>query len=199
MVIIGLTGNIATGKSTVSEMFRNKHDIPVIDADLIAREVVEPGEKALAEIVHTFGETILLEDDSLNRQKLGGIIFKDNAKREQLNKIVHPAVRERMEEKKQALLTEGYNTIVLDIPLLYENNLTYLVDKTIVVYTDEMTQLKRLTKRNQLSQKEAKDRMKAQMDLERKKKLADAVIDNSNAITATEKQLQKLLESWNLI
>lgn len=197
-MIIGLTGNIATGKSTVSKMFLEQFHIPVIDADVIAREIVEPGEQALKDIAESFGEHILLEDGTLNRKKLGNIIFKDSEKRKQLNEIVHPAIRKRMEEKKQALLHNQETNIVLDIPLLFENKLTYLVDKTVVVYTDEATQLQRLMKRNNLTVKEAKERMAAQMDLEEKKQLADAVIDNSGTLEESALQLANLLKKWKI-
>lgn len=198
-LIIGLTGNIATGKSTISNMFQEKYKIPVIDADRVSREVVEPGEDTLTHIVTTFGEDILLNDGTLNRKKLGEIIFQDKRKREQLNAIVHPAVRKRMIAKKEELLQQGNQIIVMDIPLLFENNLTYLVEKTIVVFTTEDIQLQRLMKRNQLSEKEARDRMNSQMNINQKRELADAVIDNSGSIEDSEKQLKKILCIWGLI
>ncbi|GAE93003.1 dephospho-CoA kinase [Gracilibacillus boraciitolerans JCM 21714] len=101
-MIIGLTGNIATGKSTISNMLETKYNIPVIDADKIAREVVEPGEETLSIIAETFGRQVLLIDGTLNRKKLGEIIFQDASKRETLNNIVHPAVREKMDMKKNS-------------------------------------------------------------------------------------------------
>ncbi|MFD2654580.1 dephospho-CoA kinase [Gracilibacillus thailandensis] len=198
-LIIGLTGNIATGKSTISNMIQEKYQIPVIDADIVSREVVEPGEQALKKIAATFGEEILLEDGTLNRKLLGSIIFQDQSKREQLNAIVHPAVRKRMISKKEKLLQQGYRSIVMDIPLLFENNLTYLVEKTIVVYTTEDVQLQRLIKRNDLTEKEARDRMNSQMNIEEKRELADAVIDNSGSIEESEIQLINILKKWELI
>ncbi|QGH35274.1 dephospho-CoA kinase [Gracilibacillus salitolerans] len=198
-MIIGLTGNIATGKSTISNMFQAKFQIPVIDADIVSREVVEPGEQALEEIAATFGEDILLEDGTLNRKKLGSIIFQDETKREKLNAIVHPAVRKKMLSTKEELLQQGNQTIVMDIPLLFENNLTYLVEKTIVVYTSHQIQLQRLKERNQLSEKEAIERMNSQMDIDKKRELADAVIDNSGSIEQSEKQLKNILQKWELI
>jgi dephospho-CoA kinase len=198
-LIIGLTGNIATGKSTISNMIQEKYQIPVIDADIVSREVVEPGEQALKKIAATFGEEILLEDGTLNRKLLGSIIFQDQSKREQLNAIVHPAVRKRMIAKKEKLLQQGYRSIVMDIPLLFENNLTYLVEKTIVVYTTEDVQLQRLIERNDLTEKEARDRMNSQMNIEEKRELADAVIDNSGSIEESEIQLINILKKWELI
>nr|WP_148434695.1 dephospho-CoA kinase [Gracilibacillus massiliensis] len=199
ILIIGLTGNIATGKSTISNMIQEKYSIPVIDADKVAREVVEPGEKALQTIAETFGEGILLEDGTLNRKHLGEIIFQDKTKREKLNAIVHPAVRVRMEQKKKMFLQQGHNFIVLDIPLLFENDLTYLVDKTIVVYTTEDIQLKRLMERNQFTEKEAQNRMNAQMDIDNKRAKADAVIDNSGTIESSAEQLDTLLKKWEVL
>ncbi|WP_018931290.1 dephospho-CoA kinase [Gracilibacillus lacisalsi] len=198
-LIIGLTGNIATGKSTISNMIQEKYQIPVIDADIVSREVVEPGEQALEKIAATFGEEILLEDGTLNRKLLGSIIFQDQSKREQLNAIVHPAVRKRMISQKEELLQQGYQSIVMDIPLLFENNLTYLVEKTIVVYTTEDVQLQRLIERNDLTEKEARNRMNSQMNIEEKRELADAVIDNSGSIKESEIQLINILKKWELI
>ncbi|UOQ50602.1 dephospho-CoA kinase [Gracilibacillus caseinilyticus] len=180
-------------------MFLNHYHIPVIDADIVSREVVEPGEQALLEITKVFGSDILLEDGRLNRAELGNIIFKEKEKRQMLNEIVHPAVRQRMLHKKDKLYSEGYQTIVMDIPLLFENNLTYLTDRNIVVYTIEAIQLKRLMKRNQLTEEQAKDRMKSQMDINQKKQLADAVIDNSGSIEASHQQLEVILKEWELL
>ncbi|WP_077703302.1 dephospho-CoA kinase [Virgibacillus dokdonensis] len=197
-VIIGLTGSIATGKSTISLMF-DDFRIPVIDADKLAREVVKPGERAYEEIIRHFGLEILRKDKTLNRELLGEIIFADEQKREQLNHIVHPAVREKMVEKRDAYLQSGYTCVVLDIPLLFENNLTSLVDKTIVVYVDEATQLQRLMERDDYSEAEAKQRIKAQMSITEKVKKADGVIDNTGSKLESFEQLEKLLLAWNIL
>ncbi|MFC4403694.1 dephospho-CoA kinase [Gracilibacillus xinjiangensis] len=197
-MIIGLTGNIASGKSTISRILAEDYDLPVIDADVVSRQVVEPGETALAQIAEVFGTDILQEDGQLDRTKLGKVVFTDSAKREQLNAIVHPAVRERMMLEKERLKAEGFPTIVMDIPLLFENNLTYLVEKTIVVYTEEATQLRRLMERNNLSETEARQRMNAQMPPCKKKELADEVVDNSGTIEASKQQLDAILHKWGL-
>lgn len=197
-MIIGLTGSIATGKSTVSLMF-DDFNIPVIDADKVAREVVKPGELAYKQIVDQFGQQILRADKTLNRQMLGEIVFADEAKRDQLNKIVHPAVREKMIEKRDAYLQAKAPCVVLDIPLLYENNLTHLVDKTIVVYADEDVQLQRLMERNEYTEQEAIQRIQAQIPVKEKAKKADAVIDNNGSKYKTYKQLEKILKSWGVI
>lgn len=197
-LVIGLTGGIASGKSTVAKMLAALN-IPVIDADVIAREVVEPGETSYQQVVEVFGEGILKEDGSINRPKLGSIIFSDEEKREQLNQIVHPAVRKRMLEKKEAYIQQGEKCIVLDIPLLFESKLTSLADRTLVVFADEETQLKRLMERNQLSEQEAMNRIQSQMSLKKKVKLADEIIDNNHSIEESNKQLLNLLKKWEVI
>lgn len=147
---LGLTGGIATGKSTVTRFFR-QHDIPVVDADVIAREVVEPGTDGLAEIVKTFGKEILLEDGSLNRKKLGEIIFKDEDKREMLNKILHQEIHQKMMMAKEKWESERVPLIVFDIPLLYEADYQNTFDAIMVVYVPEKTQIARLMERDELT------------------------------------------------
>ncbi|MFS0561046.1 dephospho-CoA kinase [Terribacillus sp. 179-K 1B1 HS] len=196
-IVIGLTGGIASGKSTVSELFR-EYDIPVIDADVVAREVVEPGEPALAAIVEAFGAEILLPDGTLDRPKLGSIIFPDPGKRETLNGIVHPVVRERMTAERDRL-KPLHPAVVLDIPLLFEGNQLHLVDKVVVVSVDFEVQLERLMHRNNLTEQEALDRIASQMPLADKVARADAIIDNNGSKEDTKKQLKQLLTSWNII
>ncbi len=197
-IVIGLTGSIATGKSTVASMFMDL-GIPVIDADRIAREVVEPGEEAYKKVVEAFGEEILLEDRSLNRPKLGRIVFSDEEKRNQLNSIVHPAIRKRMLEKRDAYLKKGERCVVLDIPLLFESKLEHFVDKIIVVFVDENVQLKRLLDRNQLTKEEALQRIRSQMPVKDKLELADAAIDNNGTIEHSFKQLKEILQKWDVL
>ncbi|HEY4554592.1 MAG TPA: dephospho-CoA kinase [Bacillaceae bacterium] len=195
--IIGLTGGIASGKSTVSNMLRTR-GFAIADADIAAREVVEPGEEAYARIVETFGKEILLNDGSIDRTKLGSIIFHDEKKRQRLNAIVHPAVRERMNEWKEEALSAGKQTVIYDIPLLYESNLVHLVDKTMLVYVDEEVQLSRLMERNSLTEEEARARIASQLPLPDKKEWADAVIDNNGTLEDTERQVSLLLDQWKL-
>jgi dephospho-CoA kinase len=195
--IIGLTGGIASGKSTVTGMLRNR-GFAIIDADLVAREVVEPGEEAYKQIVAHFGKKIIGENEFLDRQLLGEIIFNDQKEREVLNKIVHPAVRLRMNDKKDMYINEGRNTVIFDIPLLFESKLQYLVEKTILVYVDQDTQLQRLMKRNEFTEQEAKARIYSQMPLEDKRALADVIINNNGKVAETEKQLKKVIINWNL-
>src|SRR5699024_4933867 len=157
-LVIGLTGSIATGKSTVSLMF-DDFNIPVIDADKIAREVVYPGEDAYKEVVKSFGEKILRSDGTINRERLGEIVFSNESKRKQLNEIVHPAIRKRMTEKKETLLAKGEKCVVLDIPLLFEGKSEKYVDRIIVVAVDEDIQKERLMSRNQFTEEEAMQRI----------------------------------------
>ncbi|MED4345874.1 dephospho-CoA kinase [Heyndrickxia coagulans] len=196
--IIGLTGGIASGKSTVSKMLKAK-GFTIVDADIAARKVVEPGEPAYEQIIEAFGEGILLEDLTIDRKKLGALIFADEALRMKLNSIVHPAVRAWMTREKDRAIENGEKTVFLDIPLLFESRLTYMVERTILVYVDEETQLKRLMARNGLSEKEAQIRIRAQMPLSEKKALADAVIDNNGSPEETKQQLEKIVSDWQLV
>lgn len=188
---LGLTGSIATGKSTVSKMLQDEK-IPVIDADLVARKVVEKGTVGLKKIVSTFGDEVLSKG-ALNRAKLGEIIFHDSQKREQLNKIVHPLVRKEMLQERDRLFKSGETFVVLDIPLLYESQLTDLVDQVLVVMTTEEVELTRLMARNGLSREEALARIATQMPISDKAKLADFVIDNSGTLKETSEQVNDLL------
>ncbi|GGE51937.1 dephospho-CoA kinase [Pullulanibacillus camelliae] len=192
---IGLTGGIASGKSTVANMLRERA-IPVVDADVAARKVVEPGQKAYEQIVAYFGEEILLEDQTLNRKKLGQRIFANEADRLKLNRMVHPEVRRYMLERVAAYEQEQAPAIVLDIPLLFESKLNDWVDKTLVVYVPYALQLERLMARDDLTQSEAEQRIKTQLSLEKKKQWADRFIDNSRTREETEQQLDAILQSW---
>src|SRR5699024_5115137 len=131
-LIIGLTGSIGTGKSMIANKFKQLN-IPVVDADIIAREVVEPGEDAYNKIVAAFGEEILQQDKTLDRAKLGEIVFGDEEKRKTLNDIIHPAIRQEMIRRRDEHVAKNVPCVVLDIPLLYESKLTEFVEKIIVV------------------------------------------------------------------
>jgi len=198
MMRIGLTGGIASGKSTVSRMFQS-FGIPVVDADVAARKVVEPGAEAYEPIIARFGTDILREDGTIDRKKLGALVFADEEKRLALNAIVHPAVRKVMLSEVEECARRGEKAVVLDIPLLFESRLTDWVDKIIVVYVPYRLQLERLMARNQFTKNEAELRIQAQMPLEEKKERADAVIDNSGTVAETRRQLQRLLQEWQLI
>ena len=195
-LVIGLTGGIASGKSTVSTMFKEMN-IPVVDADVEARLAVMKGEAAYFQIIDTFGKDILL-DGEIDRQELGSIIFHQEEKRKLLNEIVHPEVRKRMMEQVEEAQQTGGEVIVLDIPLLFESKLTYMVEKTILVYVDYDIQLERLMKRNSLSIDDAKARIQSQMPLNEKIKLADASINNNGSIEETKKQLINVLSQFGI-
>ncbi|MBP1947755.1 dephospho-CoA kinase [Virgibacillus litoralis] len=196
-LVLGLTGSIASGKSTISLMF-DDFNIPVVDADKLSREVVMPGEKAYEQIVETFGQEILREDKAIDRKKLGNIIFNDESKRKQLNGIVHPAVREKMLVRRDGYIESGAECVVLDIPLLFESKLTDFVDKTVVVYVDEEVQVQRLMDRDEYSEDEAYQRINAQISVKEKANLADAVIDNNGTKQESYRQLEDLLKKWNV-
>lgn len=197
-LVIGLTGSIASGKSTVSSMFE-EFDIRVVDADKLAREVVEPGEECYEDIVKVFGKEVLQADQTLDRKYLGKIVFADEEKRNQLNKIVHPAIRERMLKARDTYIAEGATCVVLDIPLLFESKLTHFVDKIVVVYVDESVQLDRLLSRDVLTKEEAEQRIQAQMPVREKRALADAIIDNNGTVKESLNQLESLLQKWEII
>ncbi|MCL6616945.1 MAG: dephospho-CoA kinase, partial [Anoxybacillus ayderensis] len=155
MLTIGLTGGIASGKSTVAAMFRDLH-IPVIDADEIAHRVTAINGEAYKPIVEAFGRDILDANGAIDRRKLGTIVFDDEQKRKQLNAIVHPLVRKHMLQQKEQYAKQKEKAVVLDIPLLFESKLEHLVDRILVVYVDEQTQLHRLCERNGFSVEEAR-------------------------------------------
>ncbi|WP_391202488.1 dephospho-CoA kinase [Psychrobacillus sp. L4] len=195
-MIIGLTGSIASGKSTVSKMLKEL-GYPIIDADLVARIVVEKGTETLEAIKDIFGEVVISKDGTLNREKLGDIIFSSPHDRKQLNDIMHPAIREEMLRQKDVLLQDGYNTIVMDIPLLFESKLQSYVNKILVVTVTEETQLVRLMARNNYSLEDAKARIQSQLPLSIKEKGADAVIYNNGTLEDTNEQLKKILSIWD--
>ncbi|WP_042354824.1 dephospho-CoA kinase [Bacillus rubiinfantis] len=196
-IVIGLTGGIASGKSTVSNIFKEMK-ITVIDADVESRLAVNIGEPAYERIVASFGREILSENGEIDRSKLGSIIFHQEKQRQLLNEIVHPEVRKRMNEKITKAKQNQDPIIVLDIPLLFESKLTFMVDKTLLVYVDENVQLHRLMERNQLSAEEAMARIQSQMPLNEKVPLADAVINNNGTIADTRIQLLKILADWSM-
>ncbi|MER3121759.1 dephospho-CoA kinase [Bacillus altitudinis] len=194
-LVIGLTGGIASGKSTVSQMIKEK-SIRVVDADIIAKEAVSKGSAALHQIVQTFGEEVLLPNGELNRQQLGAIIFSDEEKRKKLNAIVHPEVRKEMLKQRDEGVSNQETFVVLDIPLLFESKLEGLVDRIIVVYTTPELQLSRLMNRNDLSEEEALNRIQSQQSLEEKCQKADRVIENTKDLAFIRKQLENILNEW---
>ena len=197
-MIIGLTGSIASGKSTVAKMI-TALGLPIVDADIVARDVVEPGAETLTLIAEQFGQDILLEDGTLNRVKLGDIIFHEPAKRKILNDIMHPAIRQEMLRQRDVYLEAGNKHVVMDIPLLFESKLQHFVERIIVVSVSEEVQLRRLMERNNLSKEDALARMHSQLPMSVKEKGADAVIYNNENLGQTEEQLKKILEKWDVL
>jgi len=191
--LIGLTGGIATGKSTVSEMFRSE-GIPVIDADEIAKEEIKKGKDAHKEIHALFGDEILAPDGEINRNKLARKIFFDIAARKKINAIVHPRVKRIVMNEVKHL--EDYDTplIVLDVPLLFETDFHKLVDISVLVYARRKDQIERLVARENISEDYARKKIRAQMPLSKKRELADHVIDNSKNIIETRKSFQRVLK-----
>lgn len=197
-LILGLTGGIATGKSTVSNYFK-KLGIPVIDADVGSRIIVEPGTDGLKKIEKHFGENILKQDGTLDRKELGEIVFNDKIQLTKLNAILDEHIRKWMTKQLVESLRNNPPLIVLDIPLLYENNYLSEVDLVMVVTTTKDVQLKRLMERDKVSEKSAKTRITAQLSIENKIKRADIVIDNNNSIKETQNQVHSWLTQNKLI
>lgn len=189
--VIGLTGGIGTGKSTVSELLA-VHGFKIVDADVAAREAVEKGSEGLEQVRQVFGDEAIDENGEMNRKYIGEIVFNDDKMREKLNQIIHPIVRTLMEKQKKAYLNEGYN-VIMDIPLLFENNLQDTVDETWLVYASESIQVERLMERNDLTQEEAKARVYSQISIDKKRRMADRVIDNRGTLLELKQNLEALL------
>ena len=194
MQVIGLTGGIATGKSTVSALLE-KAGAVIIDADRIARQVVKKGLPAYREIIENFGESILLPDGEINRSALGDIIFNDPQKKQLLNRIVHPHVRKEQNRQLKGIEKKDPGAIViLDIPLLIETQTYRDLSEVIVVYAPEHIQMKRLMQREDISKSDALARIRSQIPIEEKKDKATIVIDNSSTRENTRKQTLKLFQ-----
>lgn len=195
MLIVGLTGGYASGKSTVAGMFVEL-GANLIDADGLAREVVEPGKPAWVQIVAHFGEEILLENKEINRKALADIIFSNEKERDVLNSIVHPRVFEEEQKAIDGISERKPDAIViLSVPLLIESGHFNYCDRIVVVNVDEETHINRLMERDEFSREEAIMRISAQMPLSEKIKYADYIIDNSGSIETTEKQVKEVLKS----
>lgn len=197
MIRIGLTGGIASGKTTVANWLKHQ-GIALVDADQIARQVVAPYEEGLARIRAHFGDSVLQKDGSLDRSKLGQLVFSQPRKLEELNELLHPLIRARMKTQLADLEEHGHSFVFLDIPLLFESHLEDWVDRILVVYVPQELQLRRLMARNHLDSQAAEARIHAQLPLEEKVKRADAVINNSASPEATYEQLHQLMAHWNL-
>lgn len=191
---IGLTGGIASGKSTVCSLFAD-YNVPIIDADLIARQLVEPGNEAHAEIVHHFGPEILQTDFSLNRKELRQRIFSDPTEKQALETILHPKIRQQLILQSQQVHAAA-TYIILAIPLLVELKMSDLVDRTLVIDIEPSLQLKRLQQRDEISPDLAHTMINAQCSPKRRLSYADDIIDNNDNPAALSKQIELLHQKY---
>ncbi|MEQ3451928.1 dephospho-CoA kinase [Enterococcus cecorum] len=195
--VLGITGGIATGKSSVVQHFIDL-GFPVVDADIIARHLLDQNEQAYNEIVKVFGSEILQENGEINRQALGALVFNHPDKLKQLDEIMAPFLQESiLAAIKQA--SQNQKLVIVDVPLMYEKGYDEWMDQVAVVYCTPNQQLKRLMQRNQLTEKEAKQRIDSQLPIEMKKLLAEVVFDNSNDLTQTIQQVDTWLSNRKYI
>ncbi|MDN6966997.1 dephospho-CoA kinase [Oenococcus sp. UCMA 17063] len=194
---IGLTGGTGSGKTTVSDIFREL-GYTIIDADQVAREIVMPGRLELEEIKNAFGLSVM-KGASLNRKELGKIVFSDPKALKTLNSITHPSIRQLIQMRMEFFENEGkIKTLILDIPLLYEGGWQDEMDSVIVVNTDKKTQLRRLIMRDHISEQQAINRIAAQMPLEDKVSMADFVVNNSSDKTNLRECVLKFISENKL-
>lgn len=191
---IGVTGGIATGKTTVAAMLSELGGL-LIDFDRLARIIQQPGKPAFRDIVDFFGERILTQDGELDRKKLSAIVFRDVEKRRRLEHFTHPRIFEEYERQIERYSNENPDAIIqVVIPLLIENNLQSMFDKTVLVYISETEQLKRLMKRDGISKQSAERILAAQLPIDEKRQYADFVIDNTQTLEQTRRQVEALWE-----
>ncbi|CAH8263892.1 unnamed protein product [Arabidopsis lyrata] len=192
MRIVGLTGGIASGKSTVSNLFKAS-GIPVVDADVVARDVLKKGSGGWKRVVAAFGEEILLPSGEVDRPKLGQIVFSSGSKRQLLNKLMAPYISSGIFWEILKQWASGAKVIVVDIPLLFEVKMDKWTKPIVVVWVSQETQLKRLVERDGLSEEDARNRVMAQMPLDSKRSKADLVIDNNGSLDDLHQQFDKVL------
>jgi dephospho-CoA kinase len=186
--LIGLTGGVGSGKSTVAGMFRDL-GAEIVDADEATHAVYEPGTEGFDAIVHEFGMDFV-SDGRIDRGKLGNLVFRDPRARKRLNEIVHPLVRQWMADQTAAAVERGTDVVIQDVPLLFENGLQGLYSATILVYARPGSQLARLVQQRGLSVTRAKRMLASQMPIDRKRPLADYVIDNDGDLDDTRRQVE---------
>ncbi len=191
MFIIGLTGGIASGKSTISSML-GKLGAIIIDADKIGHEAYQPHTVVWNDVVEAFGREILKENDEIDRPKLGSIVFRDPEAMQRLNAIMHPRMFDMMKQRLEKLKQEGVRVAVIEAAILIEANWTPLVDEVWVVYVPEDVAIQRLIARNGLSPEQARARVKSQMPIDDKAKLADVVVDNNRSLAEVEVEVRNL-------
>lgn len=192
MKIIGLTGGLASGKSTVSKLFK-RVGIPVVDADNVYKELSKPGKTLYNKLIAEFSEEIVGADYTIDWKKLARIVFADEAKRLRLNEITHPTVKNEIENLLKQAKAADEAIVVVEVPLLYEAGYQTVFDEIIVVTIDQTNQIRRLMARNSIDRATAIQRIDSQMPLEQKVKLATYVIDNSSDFHKTELQFYEIL------
>lgn len=190
---LGLTGGIASGKSTADEFFKKKK-IPIIDSDLIAHRIMEIGQNGYKAVVDYFGTDILNDDQTINRRKLGGIVFNDKAKLKKLNELTHPLVHQEIKQQMAQYRANQEKLVVIDVPLLFESGFESLCNGVLVISITPELQIERLMKRNDFTKKEAIARISNQMPLSEKEKRATYVVANTGTIDDLEKKLSDLLQ-----
>lgn len=196
MLTIGLTGGIGSGKSEVARMF-NQLGVPVIDADVIARQLVQPGTEALSEVISVFGEAILTADGRLDRARLGEIVFADSRKKNQLEAIIHPRVREQINRYKNEYKDRPYILVV--IPLLLETEQQDIVDRLLVVNAEEAVRIQRVQARDGRDQQQIHAIIQSQADDAARRAAADDSIDNNGSIDDLQKSVQQLHQQYMLL
>ncbi len=191
-LVVGLTGGIASGKSTVSDMLEELGAV-LIDFDLIARQVVEPGTRGLEAIVNCFGKQILAEDGTLDRKKLSKIVFQNFKKRKKLESFTHPLIYEEFFKQMDAIAKKDPDAVIqVSIPLLIEQSMQQAFDNLIIVYVSQKTQVERLVQRDGISIKEANNILKSQLPIDEKVGFANFIINNENTIEETRKQVNEV-------
>ena len=193
MLWIGLTGGLASGKSSVAKILRHKN-IPVVCADTLAREAVALGSDGLKQVVAHFGSDILTNSGEIDRKKLAAQVFGHKANLDKLESIIHPIVRELTKKNQEKLQEQGVQIAFYDVPLLFEKNMQGLFDKIVVVHTTEESQIQRAISRDKATEEQIKSRMAHQIALKEKVKKADFVIENNSGLIELERAVEKLLD-----
>lgn len=199
MLVVGLTGNIGCGKSSLSNIFREDFKIDIIDADIISRNIFKD-EVLLNQVFKAFGDSIKNPDNTLNRKKLGNIVFNDEEKLIQLNNLTHPRIKEQILDSIELIKKEEKNIVIIDAALLVEGNYLDLIDKLLVVYCKEDVQIQRIINRDLCSKEEALSRINSQLSQEEKISYADYKIDNSGSYDELKKRAYEFInyvkEKW---
>lgn len=198
-ILLGVTGGIASGKSTVARMLEQL-GARLIDFDVLSRVVVEPGKSAWRDITAYFGEQVLLKDKTLDRKKLANIIFRDSEKRKELERFIHPRIYEEFTRLVNEYATKDVNIIIqVVVPLLLEAKLQHLFHKILLVYIPEERQIERVMKRDRISREMALDMLSSQLPIEEKRGYADFIVDNSGPLEETKRQVEEVWEKLKKI